>query len=136
MANKVKIYIHNTDGKVFELTNEKMAIHFASELHNVNWNVLFNRHVGPFDIVIADWNNNTNNYYDRGYTFVQSCFGYDEGKKIVELCRKMLKEQYDRMMMLRVAKKNNLDERLIYNLEMQYHNSKNYELYLSDILGR
>ena len=91
MANRVKIYIHNTDGKVFELTNEKMAIHFASELHNVNWNVLFNRHVGPFDIIIADWNNGTNNYFDRGYTFVQSCLGYDEGKKIVELCRKMLK---------------------------------------------
>ena len=48
----------------------------------------------------------------------------------------MLKEQYDRMMMLRAAKKNNLDERLIYNLEMEYHNSKNYDLYLSEILGR
>ena len=40
MANKVSIFITNSEGKHFELSNEKMAIMMACD-SSTNWDVVF-----------------------------------------------------------------------------------------------
>lgn len=134
MANKVSIFIHNLDGKVIELSNSKMSIQMACEYHGVNWNALFDRHVGPYDIIISDWEDKTS--FDRGYTFVQSCFGYDEAKKVIQACKSKLKYKYDVMMQLRALKKCDMDASVIYEYEAKYNNFEVCELFLSDIIKR
>lgn len=47
----------------------------------------------------------------------------------------MVKDQYDRMMMIRVAKKYNLDEQIKTRIELEYHSSENYEVSISDLLN-
>ena len=134
MADKVSIFIHNLDGQVFELSNSKMSIQMACEYRGVNWSALFDRYVGPYDIIISDWEDKTS--FDRGYTFVQSCFGYDEAKNVLQACKSKLKERYDLMMKLRVVRKYNIDPLLTHELTLNYSSSDSYELYLENILKR
>ena len=51
MANKVSILITNSDGKHFELTNEKMAIMMACDM-STNWRSVFKEPVSPYDVII------------------------------------------------------------------------------------
>ena len=135
MANKVNIFIHNSKGNVFVLSNDRMSIMMASKHLNVNWKAVFpDIEVGPFDLILSEWSENTNTYVDRGYTFVEHCEDLETAEKLIEVCRKTLNEQYNRMMTLRVAKRNGLDERMITNLELAYHNPENYDIYLNKLL--
>lgn len=134
MANKVSIFIHNLDGQVFELSNSKMSIQMACEFRGVNWKALFDRHVGPYDIIISDWEDKTS--FDRGYTFVQSCFGYDEAQKVLQACKSKLKDRYDTMMRLRALKKCDVSASVIYEYEAKYNAFENRELFLNNIIKR
>lgn len=135
MANKVNIFIHNSKGNVFVLANDRMSIMMASKFLNVNWKAVFpNIEVGPYDLILSEWSENTNTYFDKGYTFVEHCDNLETAERLVDICRKKLNEQYNRMMTLRVAKKNGLDERMITNLELAYHNSENYEVYFDKVI--
>ena len=47
----------------------------------------------------------------------------------------MVKDQYNRMMMIRVAKKYNMDDQIKTRIELEYHSSENYEVSISDLLN-
>lgn len=127
MANKVSIFITNSDGKHFELSNEKMSIMMACDF-SVNWNAVFNEPVSPYDIIISDFHNNKAPAFGLGYSLVQHCNNKKQAENIIQECRTKLYNQYDRMMMIRVAKKYNLDEFTRLKIEMEYHNPENYEI--------
>lgn len=127
MANKVSILITNSEGKHFELTNEKMAIMMACD-SSTNWNAVFNKTISPYDIIISDFHNSKANVFGLGYCLVQHCDNVEQAEKIVKECRDKLHAQYERMMMIRVAKKYNLDEFTRLKIEMEYHDSENYEV--------
>ncbi|PJJ27824.1 hypothetical protein [Lacrimispora celerecrescens] len=59
---------------------------------------------------------------------------YDNDHKELEE-KIMVKDQYNRMMMIRVAKKYNLDDQINTRIELEYHSSKNYEVSISDLLN-
>lgn len=132
MANKVSIFITNLEGRHFELTNEKMAIMMACE-SSTNWNVVFDKPVFPYDIIISDFHNSKAGTFGLGYSFVQHCDTKEDAEKIIRVCREKLHAQYERMMFIRVAKKYNLDEMTRLKIEMEYHNSDNYEVRIRDI---
>lgn len=127
MANKVSILITNSEGKHFELTNEKMAIMMACD-SSTNWNAVFSKPVSPYDIIISDFHNSTAAAFGLGYCLVQHCNDKEQAEKIIKECRGKLHAQYERMMMIRVAKKYNLDELTRLKIEMEYHDSENYEV--------
>lgn len=135
MANKVTIFIHTTEGKVIPLTNDRMSIMLAEKNIGVNWKSIFpDKEIHKYDLVISDWTNENNPYWDKGFIFVEHFEDKKVAEFVLEYCRKKLSEQYDRMKMIRVAKKNGLDERMITNLELAYHNQDNYEIYIDDVL--
>lgn len=127
MANKVSIFITNSEGKHFELSNEKMAIMMACDL-STNWSSVFNKPVSPYDIIISDFHNNKAPAFGLGYSLVQHCRNKKQAENIIKECRNKLYDQYERMMMIRVAKKYNLDKFTRLKIEMEYHNSENYEV--------
>lgn len=59
---------------------------------------------------------------------------YDNDHKELEE-KIMVKDQYNRMMMIRVAKKYNLDDQINTRIELEYHSSKNYEVSISYLLN-
>lgn len=127
MANKVSIFITNSEGKHFELSNEKMAIMMACDF-STNWGAVFSKPVSPYDIIISDFHNSKANAFGLGYYLVQHCDSREQAEKIINECRNKLHAQYERMMMIRVAKKYNLDELTRLKIEMEYHDSDNYEV--------
>lgn len=54
MANKVSIFITNTKGAHFEVTNSKMALMMACET-STNWNAVFSEPIGKYDIILSDF---------------------------------------------------------------------------------
>ena len=123
MSNKVSIFITNSDGKHFELSNEKMAIMMACD-HSTNWSAVFKEPVSPYDIIISDFHSSRmNTYY-----LVQHCDSKQQAETIIKECRGKLHDQYERMMMIRVAKKYDLSENARLAIEMQYPDSDNYEM--------
>ena len=131
MANKVSILITNTEGHHFELSNSKMAIDTAGRL-NANWNAVFGHDISPHDIIISDFQNSTGALYGMGYSFVESCGNPEDADEIIKTCRDMLRQQYERMMMIRVAKKYSLDSMTRLRIELEYHSPENYEVFLKD----
>lgn len=127
MANKVSIFIINSEGKHFELSNEKMAIMMACDF-STNWDAVFNEPVSPYDIIISDFHNSKAPAFGLGYSLVQHCNNKEQAERILKECRSKLHNQYERMMMIRVAKKYNLDENIRLKIEMEYHDSDNYEV--------
>ncbi len=127
MANKVSIFITNSEGKHFELTNEKMVIMMSCD-YSTNWNAVFNKPIFPYDIIISDFHNSKANTFGLGYSFVQHCETKEQAERIIKECRDKLHAQYERMMMIRVAKKYNLDKATLLKIEMEYHDSENYEV--------
>lgn len=135
MANKVTVFIHTTDGRVIPLSNDRMSIMTAEKCIGINWKSVFpNIEIGKYDLIISDWTDENNPYWDKGYVFVGHFENQKVSEYVLEFCRKKLTEQYDRMKMIRVAKKNGLDDRMIINLELAYHNSENYEIYIDKLL--
>ncbi len=135
MANKVTVFIHTTDGRVIPLSNDRMSIMTAEKCIGINWKSVFpNIEIGKYDLIISDWTDENNPYWDKGYIFVEHFENQKVAEYVLEVCRKKLSEQYDRMKMIRVAKKNGLDDRMIINLELAYHNSENYEIYIDKLL--
>lgn len=130
MANKVSIFITNSEGKHFELTNEKMAIMMACDM-SINWSVVFKKPVSPYDVVISDFHNNSASTFGLGYYLVQHCDNKEVAENIVKECRNKLNAQYERMMMIRVAKKYKLNATTLLKIEMEYHDSNNYEVIIS-----
>lgn len=131
MANKVTIFITNSKGKHFELSNEKMAIGIAKDYLGVNWEVVFpGKKIGPYDVIISDFHNPYNVSFGMGYRLVEHCENEEEGGKIVQKCREKLKKQYERMMELRVAKKYGFEDSVLDNLALEYYSSSNYEVVL------
>jgi len=130
MANKVEVLIENSEGKHFCLTNSKMAIMMACDLH-VNWETVFAKPVGPYDVIISDFSNNKSPAFGMGYFLVEHCDTKDEAEEIIRICRKKLYSQYERMMMIRVAKKYNLNSFTLLNIQSEYHNPENYEVKIS-----
>ena len=108
MANKVSIFITNSEGKHFELSNEKMAIMMACD-SSTNWDVVFQESILPYDIIISDFHNSKAPAFGFGYSLVQHCDTKEQAEKIIIECRDKLHSQYERMMMIRVAKKYHLD---------------------------
>lgn len=133
MANKVSILITNTEGKHFELTNNKMVLSLACDL-DVNWNSVFRKEVIPYDIILCDFSNHTKNLFGMGYEVVHKSNNREESEKIILFCRQKLKEQYERMMEIRVAKKYNLNPAVLTKIELEYHSPENYEITISDVL--
>ena len=127
MANKVSIFITNSEGKHFELSNEKMAIMMACDF-STNWDAVFNESISPYDIIISDFHNSKAPAFGLGYSLVQHCNNKEQAEKIIKECRDKLRSQYERMMMIRVAKKYNLNENIRLKIEMEYHDSDNYEV--------
>ncbi len=127
MANKVSIFIINSEGKHFELSNEKMAIMMACD-SSTNWDVVFHESISPYDIIISDFHNSKAPAFGFGYSLVQHCDTKEQAEKIITECRDKLHSQYERMMMIRVAKKYHLDENTRLKIEMEYHDSENYEV--------
>ena len=132
MANKVSIFITNSDGKHFELTNEKMAIMMACDM-STNWNAVFKEPVSPYDVIISDFHNSKASAFGMGYHLVQHCTNKENAEKIIKECRDKLHAQYERMMMIRVAKKYNLDATSLLRIEVEYHDSDNYEVIINDL---
>lgn len=127
MANKVSIFITNSEGKHFELSNEKMAIMMACDF-STNWGAVFSEPVSPYDIIISDFHNSKATAFGLGYSLVQHCSNKEQAENIIKECRNKLHTQYERMMMIRVAKKYNLDEFTRLKIEMEYHDPGNYEV--------
>lgn len=130
MANKVSIFIQNSEGRHFELSNEKMAIMMACD-SSTNWDAVFNEPVSPHDIIISDFHNNKAPAFGFGYSLVQHCDNKEQAENIIKECRDKLRSQYERMMMIRVAKKYNLDENTRLKIEMEFYDSENYEVKIS-----
>ena len=135
MANKVSIFIENTEGKHFELTNSKMTLSLACKL-DVNWSSVFKKEVAPYDIILCDYANSVKNVFGMGYSVVHRSNDREESEKIISLCRKKLKDQYDRMMEIRVAKKYHLNPLALSRIELEYHSSDNYEIKIKDIIEK
>lgn len=127
MANKVEILIENSDGKHFCLINSKMAMLMACESHT-NWDKVLSAPIGPYDVLISDFNNPTSVGFGMGYQLVEHCNTKEEAEEIIKTCREKLKSQYERMMMIRVARKYGLDSIALTKVEMEYHNPENYEI--------
>lgn len=111
MANKTSIIITNSEGRVFELTNSKMAIDMAKNF-SVNWDVVFDEKINPYDVIISDFHNPYYIIAGLGYFLVEHCDTKEEAEKIINECRDKLRSQYKRMMMIRVAKEYDLNPRL------------------------
>lgn len=135
MANKVSIFIENSEGRHFELTNSKMALSLACQL-NVNWPSVFKEEVKPYDIILCDYSNSVKNVFGLGYFVVHRSDDREESEKIISLCREKLKNQYERMMEIRVAKKYHLDPLTLSRIELEYHSTENYEVKIKDILEK
>lgn len=89
MANKVSIFIINSEGKHFELSNEKMAIMMACD-SSTNWDVVFQESISPYDIIISDFHNNKAPAFGFGYSLVQHCDTKEQAEKIITECRDKL----------------------------------------------
>ena len=124
---KYQFFIINSEGKHFELSNEKMAIMMACD-SSTNWDVVFQESISPYDIIISDFHNSKAPAFGFGYSLVQHCDTKEQAEKIIIECRDKLHSQYERMMMIRVAKKYHLDENTRLEIEMEYHDSENYEV--------
>ena len=126
MANKVSILITNSEGKHFELTNDKMAIFMSCQRPSVNWKVVFGKEISPYAVILCDYHNGMLPAHGLGYCLVENCGDKEDATNIIQECRTKLKEQYERMMMIRVAKKYELDARTLLKIELEYHDSDNY----------
>lgn len=124
---KYQFFIINSEGKHFELSNEKMAIMMACD-SSTNWDVVFQESISPYDIIISDFHNSKAPAFGFGYSLVQHCDTKEQAENIIKECRDKLHSQYERMMMIRVAKKYNLDENTRLKIEMEYHDLENYEV--------
>ena len=124
---KYQFFIINSEGKHFELSNEKMAIMMACD-SSTNWDVVFQESISPYDIIISDFHNSKAPAFGFGYSLVQHCDTKEQAEKIIIECRDKLHSQYERMMMIRVAKKYHLDENTRLEIEMEYHDLENYEV--------
>lgn len=137
MANKVSIFIKNTEGRILELSNSQCCIMMAKQYH-VNWDIaLPGRKIGDYDVIINRFKISPygiNGGADGCYALVEHCSDPETANKIISTCRKMVKDQYDRMMMIRVAKKYSLDDQIRTKIELEYHSSENYEVSISDLL--
>lgn len=127
MANKVAIFIKNTEGVHIELTNSKMALLVASS-KDYNWESIFGEKIPEHSIILADWSENVQGNPKSDYCLVEECDNKEVAERIILDCRKLLNEQFGRMMSIRVMKKYHLDDNLLLNLEMEYHDPKNFEI--------
>ena len=133
MANKVSIFITNTKGTHFELTNSKMALMMACET-STNWAAVFSEPIGSYDIILSDFSNSKATSFGLGYSLIEHCNDKEIAEKIIRDCRLKLKQQYERMMEIRVAKKYNLNPKILLKIELGYHDSENYEINLKDYI--
>lgn len=105
----------------------------------MNWDIaLPDRKIGDYDVIINRFKISpygTNGGADGCYALVEHCFDPETANKIIFTCRKMVKDQYDRMMMIRVAKKYSLDNQIRTKIELEYHSSENYEVSILDLLN-
>lgn len=127
MANKVSIFIKNTEGRIIEFTNSKMALVIACDTHT-NWDSALSEPIGKYDIILSDFSNNKAPAWGLGYTLVQHCDDEATARKIVSDCRNLIQKQYERMMMIRVAKKYDLDALTLLKIEMEYHAEENWNI--------
>lgn len=127
MANRVSIFIKNTEDRIIELSNSKMALLIACDSHT-NWDSVFSEPVGKYDIILSDFSNSKATAWGLGYTLVQHCDNEVIARKIVSDCRNLIQKQYERMMMIRVAKKYNLDAMMLLKIEMEYHAEENWNV--------
>lgn len=135
MANKVSIFIENTEGKHFELSNSKMSLMMAFQYPQNNWDSILKTEVSPYDIILSDFSNSTASNFGLGYALVHKSDSREDSEKIISVCRDMLRKQYERMMEIRVAKKYDLNPIILSKLELEYHSSENYEVKINDILN-
>lgn len=138
MANRVSVFIKNTEGRILELSNSQCCIMMAGQYHE-NWRIIFpGKKIGDYDVIINYLKISpygTNGGVGGCYAFVEHCSDPETANKIISTCRKLVKDQYDRMMMIRVAKKYSLDNQIRTKIELEYHSSENYEVSLSDLLN-
>ena len=134
MANKVSIFIINAEGLPFELSNSKMSLMPAYKYSGVNWLSVFGYECSPYDVILYDFGNNSNSLCNHGYSMVQRCNDKETSEYIISVCLSKLKEQYERMMMIRVSKKYDLNPIALFNIELEYHSQKNYEVDISSLL--
>lgn len=127
MANKVSIFIKNTQGIHIELTNSKMSLFIASS-KDYNWNSIFGEDIPKHSIILADWSFNVQGNPKSDYCLVEACYDKEIAEQIITDCRDMLNKQFERMMSIRVMKKYHLDDNILLGLEMEYHDSRNYEI--------
>ena len=73
--------------------------------------------------------------FGLGYYLIEHCNDKETTKKIIRDCRLKLKQQYERMMEIRVGKKYSLDSKILLKIEMEYHDLKNYEINLKDYMN-
>lgn len=127
MTDRVSIFITNSEGKHFELTNENMAIMMYCDM-SANLNGLFEKPVSPYDVIIFGFHICSENPFGLGYDLVQHCDNKEVAESIIKECRDKLYAQYERMMMIRIAKKNNLDATTFLKIETEYQDLENYEV--------
>jgi len=138
MANKVSVFIKNTEGRILELSNSQCCIMMAGQYHE-NWGTIFSsRKIEDYDVIINYFKISpygANGGVGGYYAFVEHCTNPEVANKIISTCRKLVKDQYDRMMMIRVAKKYSLDNQIRTKIELEYHSSDNYEVSISDLIN-
>lgn len=127
MANKVSIWITNSKKEHFELTNDRMAIMMACQM-DTNWKSVFGREISPYSVIISDFHNSKATSFGLGYSLVEECEDKEIAEEIIAKCREKLHAQYERLMMIRVAKKYHLDAVTRSRIELEYHSSENYEV--------
>ena len=86
---KYQFFIINSEGKHFELSNEKMAIMMACD-SSTNWDVVFHESISPYDIIISDFHNSKAPAFGFGYSLVQHCDTKEQAEKIITECRDKL----------------------------------------------
>lgn len=134
MANKVSILIMNTQGHHFELTNSKMTLQRAGTL-DMNWRTAIGHECGPNDIILSDFSGSSQYQFGTGVYLLQECSERETADMIISECRKKLKDQYERMMEIRVAKKYKLNPLLLSKIELEFHNPDNYEVDIGKFLS-
>jgi hypothetical protein len=105
--------------------------------YHVNWRTVFpSREIEDYDVIINYLKISpygSNGGVEGHYAFVEHCSDSKTAYKIISTCRKMVKNQYDRMMMIRVAKKYSLSDQILTKIQLEYHNSENYEISVADL---
>lgn len=136
MSNKVSIFITNTKNETYEFSNNKMSIMMVKDLHIDLKKVFQNDNISPYDIVLIDYKNNTGCIYGTNYFVIHKSTNEQESKYIIDKCREMLYLQYDKMMMIRIAKKYKLNETEIKKVEKEFYNKNNYEFDINQIFKK